>query len=229
MSPLSVLVFSCVLITASANAATLARYEFAVASPTQSATLSAIPTIADPAISVSSMLAKATGGPGDLEISKSSGTAFARADVTNSTLALAITNTDYIQFAMTVAGPNTMSLSSFSFTHAVDVATPLPTFVSNFSVFASFDGFATAPIDTGALYTSSGGANRSFSLTDPAFQTITDSTVTFRIYVWDDSNENAQINRIDNIAVSGTAVPEPASAVVLGVAMTGLGLRRRRA
>ncbi len=209
-----------------ASAATLARYEFTAATP-QSAATSSIATTADPAITVSPVLSKATGGPGDFEVSANSGTAFARASVTNSTLALAITSTDYVQFTMTVAGANTMSLSTFAFTHGADLNSG--SFTTNLSVFASLDGFATGPADTDAIFTSSTTGNKSFSLTKPLLQNMVNATVTFRVYVWDNSDDNLQINRIDNITVSGTTtVPEPSAAAILGLATAGVAFARRR-
>jgi exo-beta-1,3-glucanase (GH17 family) len=133
-----------------------------------------------------------------------------------------------------------VSFETIVFDHAGSNALAT-SFSSSFSVFASLNGFSSNPAAGDAFGTSTvtitptpSGSSQTFATGvtfsfGSAFQNLTSaSTVTFRIYGFDNSDSNDQIPRVDNIQVTGSAVPEPSTYVLLGVAMLGLVAFRRR-
>jgi hypothetical protein len=215
---------------------------FGVAGTARAAILVTYPFNAAPAASkdptavagvVASQMSDAVG---DFDVSTSSGTAFLRGTASENSLANAIMTPDYLQFTLTPAAGQVMSLTSFIFDHLASNDTTTA-FTSNLSIFASLNGFATTPAAGDALGTSTVTVNASigagntllgndvaFSLSAPAFQNLTSSsTVTFRIYGFDNATGSEQINRIDDIRIDGqlTAVPEPSSMLL---ALSGFGL-----
>ncbi len=64
-------------------------------------------------------------------------------------------------------------------------------------------------------------------LTGPSFQGLSDP-VTFRIYLYDGNSSTIRIIAIDNVVLNGSVVPEPSSALLLGVSALILLTRRRR-
>jgi hypothetical protein len=182
--------------------------------------------------------------PGDFDVSNSTNMVFFRSNAASSTLAGAIAggidtaSADYVQFSIRAASGQFLNLESLTFDHLISNDTS--PFTSNFAVFASLDNFATAPTagtelgtSTATASTSSGAAavlfNDDFTvaLNSPTFQNLDSSTtVTFRIYGFDDLDVNGTINRLDNIVINGT-IPEPSVAALGALAAFGL-LRRRR-
>lgn len=113
------------------------------------------------------------------------------------------------------------------------------TFTANLALRSSEDGFASnvgSVVSTPVVATSTAlnptYTSGSISLT--ALAPVTDSTagLTFRLYVWDNSNTSPQAVRIDDVILNATvsAIPEPSTyAVVIGgLALSATALRRRR-
>lgn len=211
----------------SASAATLSSYTFNNDGSPLTATTTASGIVAGPVTL-----------PGDFENSTSTDMVFFRSSLSADNLADAITGADYLQVTISAQSGQTWSLESFVFDHMS--SNDQSPYTSNFSVFASFDGFTTAPIAANALATSTGTAstsgsdpvlvndNFSVSLTAPAFQNLDSSTtVTFRIYGFDDGNSSGAINRIDNIFINGV-IPEPSSLLLVSGSCLIAAFRRRR-
>lgn len=207
------------------HAATLAQYNFTGGSTADSA-------------AAANITASNVSTSGDVAISSFSATGFIRSHVTSNTLAGAITDADYFEFAITVASGSTMNLSSLSFDHlgSTTTGTPLP-YESSLSLFSSIDGFTAANVlgtSTETMTTNVGAAStflatENVSLSAPSFQNLT-GTTTFRIYGYDNQNDNNDILRLDNIILEGTvtSIPEPSSTALLGLGFSTMLLRRRK-
>ena len=189
----------------------------------------AAPSDVNPALTATSIISDTTGsGPGNFAVSNSSNTAFLQYSQAAGNLADAITGQDYLQVSITVPAGSTASFSSLDLTFRTDTAGVN----SSLALFVSTDGFATAPVagdvvDTGTTNVVT-ASTKSFDLTGiPAYQDIdTPTTLTFRIYGYDDSNAGAY-TRVESFTINGVAVPEPA-ALLMGLAALPLMLRRRR-
>lgn len=139
-------------------------------------------------------------------------------DAGASSLGDAIAGNDFIQFTLTVAPGFTVAIDDFSFDAKGGGSTG--TRVAN--AFVSTDGFAVAPVPGDQLFPGGTGDLGSGSYSnfggDPGLSGLENpSVVTFRVYFWTGSASRSI--DIDNLTVSGTAVPEPAS-----LALAGLGL-----
>lgn len=133
-----------------------------------------------------------------------------------------------MSFSIMIPSTATVNLTSLSFddgfNQTFNPGSTDPTWVLTIST-----GSATPT--SGGLATVSGTtfaeANESLALSD--LTGLTDTTVTF---TWTyDSNRNnslALAHTIDNITLTGTAVPEPSSAALLGLGGLALILRRRK-
>jgi len=100
-------------------------------------------------------------------------------------------------------------------------------------VRSSVDGFAStvgsASVTTEAPSGLSDWPTTSVDLSGVDFQGLT-GTTEFRIYVhWNSFPLDAQFGRIDNVQLIGDAVPEPASAAMIGLGGMLFLARRRRA
>ncbi|HLL89055.1 MAG TPA: PEP-CTERM sorting domain-containing protein [Tepidisphaeraceae bacterium] len=209
----------------SASAATLVTYDFG---PVGSGTLNATQT--DNSLVTSAGPITVTGGGGSTGFRTNNddvnlGTAayspnVYRLDPTDT--AVDTTYTSYLQFTLDPVASG-VDLETFVF----DAARGGTTGTRTFNVLYSFDNFATAGTSAsgGNVTLSSNGYNYNrytYDLSDEAGQATT-SNITFRIA---GQSSGGTPVAFDNIMVTGSAVPEPASLGLLGVA--GLGLSRRR-
>lgn len=218
---------------ATSRAAILVNYEFSGSTPK-------VPTNSDPGV-VASLMSDAVG---DFDVSTTSGVSFLRGNQSENSLENAIAAPDYLQFTLQPVAGQVLNLTSIIFDHEASNDTVNP-FTSNLSIFASLNGFASPPLASEGLGTSTtpvaasiGGGTQlqvndvTFSLMAPEFQNLTStSTVTFRIYGFDNAADANQINRIDDVRVVGdvAAIPEPSSVLlVLGSAAGMFFLRRQK-
>ena len=146
---------------------------------------------------------------------------------TASTQALALSGNDYFTFTITPAGGFQLNLTSITFDSAV-----FGNITATFFLRSSADNFAT---DLGSTTTSSSTfANTNISLTGVSFQNVT-SSLTFRLYVFDNQDTGNRGGLLDNILLNGItiAIPEPATwasfMVGGGLLVASWGLRRKRA
>jgi len=146
-------------------------------------------------------------------------------------LADALAAEDYLTFTIT-PDSNTLDLDSISF----DWIAQDDVFGLHYGLFSDVTGFSAADIlSTGFTTGVNGGTvTNTFAPTlgQADFGNITSATE-FRFYFWadpfpDNANEEAVIGRIDNIAVSGTVVPEPSTFVLIAGALGWFLLMRRR-
>ena len=211
----------------SAHGATLAQFTFDSASAS-----TADATDANLTVSTFS-------GSGGAGVSSFSDMAFIFSDDTDSTLAAAITNGDYWEFTITVNAGFTMDLTQLSFDHLTsgDGGVPggtypytgnLSTFVNNFT---AGDVLSTSTQTLNAANGATSELLGSDAVDLSTYQNIT-GTTTFRVYAYDDSPNTIDqpVLRLDNLLVTGTvtAVPEPTSNALLGLASLAMILRRRR-
>lgn len=162
------------------------------------------------------------------------------ASTTENTLPLSISSNDYLQVTIRAAAGQTLSLESLVFDHLI--SNQGASFTTSFAVFASLNGFATAPVDGGQLATATGSATISsgtsistlnddftVSLSNAMFQNLDSSTtVTFRIYGFDSSTRTDDYGRIDDLRINGSVIPEPSAAVLSALGLLALAARRRR-
>lgn len=164
------------------------------------------------------------------------GNAFLRSDATGANQAAALADDDFFSFTLTAATGQFLDLTSLTLalggTTAATATPPNPASASfNNAVFLLANGVlipgtnttSTVPANsTTAVFPSA----TSFDLTGVA----NTPSATFQIRFSDNANTSNQINRIDNVIVNGSVIPEPTTAAMLlgGVGMLTL-LRRRRA
>ncbi|MGE9267769.1 MAG: PEP-CTERM sorting domain-containing protein [Verrucomicrobiales bacterium] len=219
----SLLLMSLMASAAPLSAATIVYYDIPTTGTTNAVTEN------DPYVSATSI----TKGAGDFTVSTSSGTAFLQYSASAADLSGAISGNDYLEFSITVPSTSILDLDSIALTHRAEGSGGSnPVITSNLSVFISTDGFATAPLagnEIGtATTTSASTTTNTLLITDPIYQAVSDATLTFRIYGYDDSNRSGVYNRLDNIRVNGTAVPEPSSLLSVLAGLSVPLLRRRR-
>jgi MYXO-CTERM domain-containing protein len=150
--------------------------------------------------------------------------------------AISPTSTDWLGFTISANSGYELALTNLSFAYAFSYNSgTAPTQPATFDVRSSLDGYASSI----GVFTANVGSvnvvnwsNASIVLTDAAYQDL--STITFRIFLNDGTNENgASYLRLDTVALTGVAtmaVPEPSSyAWVAGLfGLTLAGVRRRR-
>jgi hypothetical protein len=142
---------------------------------------------------------------------------------------------DYLSVGVTVASGQTLSLSSASFSAAVDGFLNI---TSGYALYSSVTGFSGSPLATDSVTDSVNSpqwGSLSFNLTGyPSLQGLGPGTYEFRFYLADNyySTLSFQGFYLDNIQFNGTvsAIPEPSVwASAAGAAVLGaMGWRRRR-
>lgn len=146
-----------------------------------------------------------------------------------------IASGDYLSFTLAPNAGVTLDLTAFSFSgYRLGAGTTTGTV----QVYSSLDGFASAlNIFNTATFTSSGTqtlANPTATgyfvdVSNPAFDAIGPTGVEFRfLFTGSADGPPNRRNAIDDITVTGTAVPLPAPLLLLGSALAGLVLVRRR-
>ena len=146
--------------------------------------------------------------------------------------AISASSTDYIQFTLTATTGNVLNLGALSFDHAFNyTGSPAPAQAAIFDVRSDLDGYASS-IGSGSSSPVSGTTpswgTASIGLTAANYQGL--NSITFRIYFNDGDNAlSTSYIRLDNLTVTASAIPEPASAAALcGLAGLGFAAARRR-
>jgi len=147
---------------------------------------------------------------------------------------------DYFQFTVGPEAGYTMNLESVTFDYFAQDVDENKGPVSFFKSFlrSSVDGYSTtleSAVVTDVAGSTDADTGNSITinvqeLLDSSFTGLTDD-VMFRVYFHDsvDAGSDGLIQRIDNFQVNGTvAIPTPATATLLGLAGTGIFMRRRR-
>lgn len=174
--------------------------------------------------------------PGTADVSSSTDTAFLRSTETGNNEAAALADADYFQFTLQAANPGEfLDLSSFTFSFGGTADT---TFTSNVVVQSSVGGFGTGNptlVVTPSSFSIPSATTSTVTLTSAsidvsgfAFNSL--SSVTFQIRFFDNASGTNQINRVDNLQISGAVVPEPSALLLLlGVfsALVAFGRRHR--
>jgi hypothetical protein len=148
--------------------------------------------------------------------------------VTNS-----ITANSYASFSVTVSDAATLDLTSFDY----DWST-INTYLHGFALFSDETGFTLASQSYGGSFADSKDelprnlTNQSIDLSGiTALQGLTDTTVEFRLYFFENSGSATRSQTLDNIVLNGdvTLIPEPSSFALMSLAgLLLFTLRRRR-
>lgn len=214
-----------VLVPAVARADFVVKYDFEGGS---SVVLSPIVTGSDSA----SVNAHDFTAPGDASVSSSTDMGYVNISKTGIDLAAALADTDYFQFTIDAATPGQfLNLDSLAFDFG---GSANQSHTANVVVQSSVGGFGTGNPTltvTPNSHLVPGGTTNNPSLihaivdiSSPAFDHL--SAITFQFRFFDDSNDTANYDRIDNFVITGSPVPEPAAVSML--ALGGLALLRRR-
>lgn len=224
-------VLTCLLIVTSclgARAALVAQYDFEA-----SGTAARDSTDTDPDSTAGPLTPSALLDPQSARSTTAFNHFFVRTVVTSNSKEDALTDGSYLSFDVTPAVGIPLSLTNLSFLSASTASSSFA-FTGHIFVRSSVDGFTADLAEFTKESTSGTGAgsyvSRSVDLSGSQFQDLTNS-VTFRLYLWDDSStptsENTGVvHRIDDIVVN--SVPEPASVGLLGLGALSLLARRRR-
>jgi hypothetical protein len=144
-------------------------------------------------------------------------------------LAGAFAADDYVQFTLTPAVGFTLDLDQISFQSAYGVTGV----ASRVHVFSSITGL-TASTEVIQSFINSNTANsfttHTLNLPQGTFGSIS-SAVTFRFYITDaqTNTDSLRSTRIDNLIITGTAIPEASTfAAIAGLASIGFVASRRR-
>lgn len=159
-----------------------------------------------------------TDGSGDAGLSSFSNSLFARTDATGTTtpdgdtLAEAITADSYFTFTLTASGAD-LPLGALSFNYWV--TSPASTIDYSVFVLSDLAGFTdgnqhgVGTLPAGSV-PDNAGAQQLFNIDISTLGTLLDgNSVTFRLYLADNSTSPSRIHRIDDIAVSAAGPPPP--------------------
>jgi len=202
------------------NSAVLARYEFTGNSDASTdddvvnATSTATNFSVGPGIPGASFTA--SGNPGPARTMAVADTALNEG--------ASVTANDYFEFTVTPEPGYELDLTSMS----LEFDASFNTQPRGYSIRSSLNNYADTIFDYNEPIGGTVGSFefRSYDLSDPLYQNITTS-VTFRIYGFDNASASGNNLRFDNVTLNGV-VPEPSRSLLL---FAGLGLlvgRRRR-
>jgi hypothetical protein len=200
------------------------------------------PSSADPIVSFDTALSNLPSGQpasvnanlvaggieGDVTLSRGSGLTtgsntsgrFNSASATSTSLADALTASDYFTWTVTPASASTIDFDSVSFSLQIS-ASGAP----NYALFSSLDGFTDGDeLQFGSL--APAGTTPVAHNFGSGFDAITVATE-FRIYLWGASS-GAGSASVNTLAMTGLVVPEPTTGMLAGFG-AGLLLIRRRA
>lgn len=179
------------------------------------------------------------GSASNIGRSSFSNTLFVRTNATGNTatdgdtLAKAITNNAYAGFTLTNTTGETVDLTNLTF----DIWFTAPGAINTYEMYVMSDAAAfTAGNELGGVVydttlvsapVEAGPATITTDLSSLGNLATSDS-IEYRIYFVDDTNSADPLFRVDNITVTGVAIPEPSSILLSGMALAGLALRRRR-
>ncbi|MBK1832121.1 PEP-CTERM sorting domain-containing protein [Verrucomicrobiaceae bacterium R5-34] len=163
-------------------------------------------------------------------------------DNTDNSTGAAFTNGNFLSFSVTVADGYTMDLNTLS----IDTQVTNAFQYSNARIYTSIQGFDDVVDDTIAqIGVSSGGGFQALTtniidfngdsylgsnISDADFNGLTDTTVTFYIPWVDNSGSDTRYSDVDNVSLDATVtvIPEPSSAMLLGLGGLALVLRRKK-
>ena len=204
-----------------AHSAILARYEFASASPVATTSLAGV-TAGNFGASITDTNQGFSAG----------GNVFLRSLVTGADQTAALADDNYFSVTISATNPGeTLNLTSLTLDYAVQNDN-----ASSFSgavyLQSTVGGTGTGnPVIAGTGTTdtqnSSGFsfAQATFDLSAAGFQGLT--SITFQFRFSDTADVTGDLNRMDNVTINGSVVPEPSSALIGGLGVLVL-LRRRR-
>lgn len=167
------------------------------------------------------------------------GTAFVRADDVDGTEAApgdeagAIAQGYYLSFTIEPIAGQQLDLTTLGFDILFDISPTFdPTPFGVWFVKSSVGGFGTGDPTLGSRNAPVSTTDTDIATIDPLIDlsglpTITSST-TFRLYIYDNESSSSYPHRLDNVILRAdiTVIPEPASVILLGIAL--LAVRRRR-
>ena len=132
-------------------------------------------------------------------------------------------NSDYWSFTID-PGSNTIDITSFDFYYSRENTNSADQWILR----SSLDGYA-ANIQTGGVPGTLAGVSNAMTFDTTTLNlTDIDEAITFRFYTYS-AAASSRFLRVDDIRVQGTVtIPEPSSALLLGLGGLGLVLRRRR-
>lgn len=135
-----------------------------------------------------------------------------------------LTDNVYFSFSITVPVGATLDLDQIAFDFGYNNSAGY-----NAQVRSSHDSFASILWSQGSA--ASGNVAVAAKSADlsvlSGFQGVTNDTLEFRFYIADQSSSNTRNFIFDNISITGTAIPEPAAALLGSLGLLAL-LRRRR-
>ncbi|WP_435892612.1 PEP-CTERM sorting domain-containing protein [Oceaniferula spumae] len=138
-------------------------------------------------------------------------------------LAGAIAANDYFTFTVTAESGFILNLQNLT----LDVGRAANG-AEDFYVFSDVDGFADGQQIGSAVDITTAGTSLPVDLSDSKYSGL--SSIEFRIYVDDraSNNDTSSATFVDNVVLTGDAVPEPSSVALLGLGGLALILRRRK-
>ncbi|WP_435892613.1 PEP-CTERM sorting domain-containing protein [Oceaniferula spumae] len=212
--------------TSSSMAATLASYEFNNSDPGNNTTNTVDFTSSDTDInSTAGTFGSGAGFNLNTTVVMTGFTSdgLGLSDGTGDDLAGAISAEDYFTFTMTAASGFTLNLENLN----LDVGRSIRG-AQDFYVFSDVDGFVAGQQIDSVLNIGEGTTNLDVDLSDSKYSGL--SFIEFRIYVDDRANNSTSSSAtfVDNVVLTGVAVPEPSSAALLGLGGLALILRRRK-